>query len=211
MKVGNLISLVRDRLSGVTTPDDRKWHEETIRQYLSRAYNQLLCELSASGFRNLSLFAKLYGSDNSISVIQDNNTKIYYSVLPVDISPLPNMMSGILNISPVEGQNVGFYPMERSDIPTYTNTLFSRVSGEIGYTVGVDNSGRITVDYFNMNGDNAISHVKMYLIRPFEDYDDDEQIHIPAGQDEKMIESVVNFAIGTPVKDLKNSGSEIKN
>ena len=207
MKAIDLIELAQNVILSIPTLDDRGAHEEIVRAALGRAYNQMLGDLTIKGYKNLSPYTKLY---KNVAISLDASIGAYYSELPVDISPLVDVKSGVRGISPMIGTNVQFAPLDREKLGIIGNLLVSQVSTKIGYTIGINSLGKITVDYFGMNTDNVISEVKMYLLIPFEAYGDQEEVHIPAGQDKILLDYVVKFLSGSPQKDLKNSASEMK-
>jgi hypothetical protein len=207
MTVRQYIELVKHSLTGIPTIDDRSRHEEIIRQNIGRAYNQMLGDLTAKGYKNISPYTKLF---KNVEVGKDTDTGIYYSLIPVDISPLTDIKSGIRSISPMTDSSLEFAPIDMEKIGYMSNLLVSRISSKIGYTVGKNEDGDLSVDYFGMTDDNALDYVKMYILIPFESYDDEDIIHIPAGQDQNLLTLVVKFLSGTPQKDLKYNNSEIK-
>jgi len=207
MKVIELIELVQYSLLGIPTIDDRSKHEEVIRATVGRAYNQMIGSLIQKGYKNLSLFTKLY---KNVEVVKDTDLGTYYSLLPVDISFLPDIKSGVRSVSPVNDSTSEFMPLNREKISIIFNADKNGIDTSIGYLVGINENSEISIEYFGMNDNNVINPVKMYLIRPFEDYDDMEDVHIPVGEDQALIALTIKILSGQPQKDLKNSSSEIK-
>jgi hypothetical protein len=206
MTARQYIELIQKALSSILTLDDVDLHEEYVRLFVGRAYNQIVCDLVSKGFKDLDLFCKLY---KGISIEQDTDTEIYYSLLPVDISPLPNVKSGVRSVGPTNSP-IDYVPLSREKLSIYSQLSVSTVSSRIGYTVGKNDSGKLTVDYFGMSVGNEPTSVKMYLLIPFEAYKDTDIINIPAGQDQNILNLVVKFMREEPVKDLKTSDSKIK-
>lgn len=205
MTKSEFIDGIIEQVKRIPTLRDKSIHESVISNFISRAFNQMLGELTSKGYKNLSLLTRLcIGADNTgVSVQKNNATGVYYSVLPYDISPLTDVRSGVRGVAPMDSLSVEFHPIDRSKIATRLNQLSSQVSGEIFYTPGIDNLGRNTVDYIGMNDDNAIEKVKMYLLLPFDAYGEDDVIHIPAGQDKSITDNVVSMLLGQ-TKDMLN-------
>jgi len=200
-----LIDSIISEANAISTLRDKGLHENTVLAHASKAYNQILGDLIAKGYRNLSLFTKLcVGDGTGIDVQLNDDTGIYYSIIPYDVSPLTDIRSGVRVVGPMNNVSVEFPPLLREQIGIRSNTLASKVSNIIYNAIGIDNYGNITVDYIGMTFDNAIDKVRMYLLLPLESYDEDDTIHIPAGQDKVFIDMVISMLQGKNIKDMVN-------
>jgi len=203
-----LIELVGKRLTERYTGSDKnRFTPGVISLTVGRMYNQMITELALKSPNGLDIYTKLF---KNIEVAQDTDTSLYYSILPVDISPIIDAKSGVRNILPMTGDLVSFVPITRGQRTIISNSLSSKISKKIAYTVGKNSNNELIVDYLFMTSDNFISLVRMYLVIPFEAYEGTDDIHLPGGQDMKFLEGVVNYMLGTPPKDLKNNNATIK-
>jgi len=208
MKKKQLIELIGIRLTERYSMEDKnRFHPEVISLNTGRLYNQMITDLALKMPNSLDVYTKLF---KNVEVALDTDTNLYYSILPVDISPIIDPKSGIRNIHPMIGDYISFAPITRGQRTLITGSLLSSISTKIGYTVGKNENNELIVDYFNMTSDNDVSEVRMYLVIPFEAYEDEDDIHLPGGQDMKFMESVINYMLGTPPKDLKNNNATIK-
>ena len=193
-----LIEQIEEVKNRIPTLRDKDIHPKVFEQIISRVFNQLICDLSAKGVKNFQLLTRLFVN---VAVQQDSNTGLYYSILPCDISHLPDIRTGIRNVAPMTDNYTEFHPIDRNRISGRFNQTVSQVSKEIFYVSGRDNTGKLTADYIGMNSNNEVSTVKMYLLIPFEAYNEDDQVHLPGGQDAILIENVMKIIQNTP-KDV---------
>jgi hypothetical protein len=200
------IDEIIDRIKLVPTLEDKDLHEEDVRAAISSAFNQILSDLTMKGFVNLSLYERLYkGSDgHGVDVSLDSDTGKYYSILPVGICALADVKSGVRSVSPLTA-DVDYVPVQREQITILNNLLGSEVDTTIGYTVGRNSTGKVTIDYYGMTSANNPSKVKMYLILSFESYDDNDEVNIPAGQDERLFEAVIKTLVNNQ-KSIRPNG-----
>ena len=194
----DLIEQLTDVKNRIPTLRDKDIHPKVFEQIISRVFNQLVCDLSTKGIKNFQLLTRLFVN---VAVQQDSNTDLYYSTLPIDISHLPDIRTGVRNVAPMTDNSVEFHPIDRNRITGRFNQTTSQISKEIFYVSGQDYAGNLTVDYIGMNSNNEVSTVKMYLILPFEAYGEDDQVHLPGGQDAILIENVMKIIQNTP-KDI---------
>jgi len=207
MTKDQLIELFQYRLSGIPTISDKSKHPEIISFMIGLAFNQMIGELNAKGYKNLSPYSKLF---INIDVVYNSDIDVYYSLLPIDISTLTDVKSGIRKIQSMQGKGLEFAPMDRERLEIIEGLDVSSLTDIIGYTIGKNEDGDLAVDYFGMTSENYITHVKMYLLIPFEAYEDDDIINLPAGQDAMLFDMVVKLFNGQPPKDMKDNHNEIK-
>jgi len=212
MKKQDLIEQIIDVKNRIPTLRDKDIDPVVFEQIISRVFNQLICDLSAKGVNNFQLLTKLFIGDDKtgVDVQQDTNTGMYYSLLPADISHLPDIRTGVRNVAPMTDNSVEFHPISRNRIIGRSNQTVNQISKEIFYTPGQDSDGNLTVDYIGMNSNNNVAKVKMYLLIPFEAYGEDDQVHLPGGQDMILIENVMKIIQNTP-KDVAYGQSHRNN
>jgi hypothetical protein len=200
-----IIEAITSAANNIQTLRDKGLHEATVSAHISNAFNQILGDLVIKGFKNLSLFQRLcIGDGSGIDVQLNEHTGIYYSILPYDISPLPDVRSGVRLIEPMGDIETEFYPIDRGMVSIRQGMLAAGATSTMYYVIGQDNTGQITVDYIGMTSDNALAKVKMYLILPFDAYDEDDTVNIPADQYKILFDMVLNVLQGKNIKDTVN-------
>jgi hypothetical protein len=179
------IGLIQNRFPDV--------HGRIIELHIGRAINTIIYEVFRQDMTNLDLYARPY----TVSVQKDEDSGIYYSILPSAIVQLPDCMEGVRRIYLAKGSKVSkFIPIPRDSWDVFNNSDVSKVSPLIGYSVQPTK-----VMYMNNPDTDTVC---MDLVIPFENYDYDDQVHIPSGQDERLIQLVETFINGTPMPDKIN-------
>jgi hypothetical protein len=144
--------------------------------------------------------------------------------LPERIIEVNKPSSGIYDISIQEGTGVDgshsvsstdlftdslqFVPMDNNRFRIMDGLDINLIDDVIGYTLknyAVYYNGSTT--YLAQLAANA--GVRMLLVIPFEKYADTDLINIPYGNDEALMERVVNFMIGTPDSDNVNNNNSV--
>lgn len=201
-----LIDSIISEVNSIPTLRDKGLHPNTVLYQASKVYNQILGDLIAKGFTNLSLFTKLcIGADKTgIDVTLNTDTGIYYSIIPYVLSPVTDVRSGVRIIGAMNDVSVIFPPLAREQVSIKQGTLSGRIGNTIFNTIGINNDGQITADYIGMTADNLVPKVRMYLLLSLESYDEDDTVYIPAGQDKVFIDMVMNILQGKQIKDMIN-------
>jgi len=203
-----LIELIGRRLTERYIGEDKlRFPPQVISLQAGRTYNQQISEIALKAPNSLDIYIKRF---KNVEVVFDSDTGLYYSILPSDICPLIDIKSGVRNILPPSGDSVEFIPIARGQRSVFYATLGARINTKILYSVGKNDSNELVVDYFNMTSANLINPVRMYLVIPFDAYDDTDDIHLPGGQDQKFLETVINYMLPTLPKDTKNNNSTLK-
>jgi hypothetical protein len=217
-----LIELIEHRLQGeARTKNLGKLHRKIIEYNIGRAYNESLRRMMANGYVDLGNFTKEY---ENVAVSYDTTTRKYYSVLPEKIVAINKPASGIYDIFIQEGtgvndsfsvsstdlftDNLQFVPMDNNRFRIMDGLDINTIDDVIGYTYknyNVYYNGSTT--YLSQLSSNA--GVRMLLVIPFEQYADTDDINIPFGDEEMLMERVVNFMIGTPDSDNVNNNNSV--
>ena len=109
------IDLVRATLSSVDKTN--RYHPVVVEHHISTSYNELLVKTYTKELYDLGMFTKRYGDTGTpIAVSTNSNTGEYYSLLPEELAPLPELNAGVREILPVEGRTVVFAPMRYDEL-----------------------------------------------------------------------------------------------
>lgn len=188
--------LVRSRLLSVDKT--AKYHDEVLDSWITMGFNQLLGQLFRKNLGNFDLYTKRF---NGVPVLQDANTDIYYCDYPADICQTIDVAEGVRAINTPKGIGMEFAPMSGDSMGILPECDVNLVTDVIGYRVFTDR-----VEFIWMPDD--IDTVRMELVVPFYEYEDDEDIKIPGGSDVQLLEIILQLINGTPPKDLKNDNSD---
>ncbi len=183
-----LIEIINKRLP-------KKMLPQMMAMYIGQAFNELLFPLFRANISNLDLFTKTY---SDVNVDYDSAQDVYYSTLPVAIVQLPVAGEGVRDIRLMKEKGIKFVPMTTVAMSILNDESITSV---IGYCI---RNNRI--EYDSKLSTNSL--LLMRIVRPFEAIDEDEQVYIPAGMNEKLIEMVLSLALGIPVDKMTNDNSD---
>lgn len=187
MLKAHLIEAIADRFPDV--------HELVIEFHIARAYNQIIYQTFRLDPNNLDLYSKTY---KDVAIVKDDDTNIYYSVLPAAIVQLPDVQDGVRRVSPMKtNDRVVFFPVPRDSWDVFETLDVQLTDDGIGYSVT-----NLRVEYDHKDSD--VDTVKMDLVIDFAEYDEEDEVNIPSGQDAQLISIVEQFINGTPPPDKLN-------
>ena len=134
---------------------------------------------------DLGLFTKKYGLTTSIVVYQDDMTNEYYSLLPEEVIPLPELNAGVREILALQSRALVFAPMRSDELKLIDGLEVQSIDDVVGYTVYAGQAGeKGRVVYTGMTTSVASAGVIMSLVIPFHAYDDEDIVYIPKGQED---------------------------
>ncbi len=193
---GKLISLIRGNIFGNSVTVDRLYlaDERRVELDITAALNTLFFQAFKKDPSNLDRYSKPY---LNIPVTYEASTQSYYSILPATVIQYPVVGDGIWNINTMVGRDVTFVPVQMNDKELMFDNEFNSLDDVIGYSL----SGS-RVDYFNF--DPIITAVKMDLVVAFTEWDINEDIPIPSGQDLEVINIIRQMYNLKPADRLNN-------
>lgn len=195
-----LVEIFTHRLNGhISDETSSSYDPQLVAEYINLGFNTMMWEIFRQGAFNLDNYTRRYPetlTTSGVAVTYDTYQDLYFSTLPVNIVPLPRVGSGVVKIQTLKGSSVNFVPMANMEKELLSGQEVDLVSSIIRYIVRGD-----IIEYTNMTSTIASSGVKMDLVIPFSEYDWDDTILIPSGQDERLFEMVVGFATGQPIND----------
>jgi hypothetical protein len=204
MTKGELTELIQRHLAGGEVPADvrGKYHENVIALYLGLAYNTALWNLTKVSkatrkSSSLDQYIKTFDVDKT-DIKCDDKSKEFYIETPADI---PQTMGG---------QAVRYVgsPVKGSRGWLYRNPTAHDVFNELDVNL-VDQSPRYSIDgdriyIFNILDTNLPECVRVKMLTSFEDYDDDDEIPIPGGQDMSLLPPVIQLMQSIGKEELVN-------
>lgn len=184
------IRLIQDRLGG----DEQKYHPNVVNKWISMGFNTIYYQTFRKDLGNLDLYSKQF---NDVQVLKDPDTDKYYCEFPCPIVQLPDPAEGVRNIHQKKerafghGASLMFVPVTISSAVAFDGLDVNMVDSMIMYVV---TNNRIEFEDSSLIVD--VPTVSMRVVRPFEEYADDEVIYIPSGTDTQLVELIVNFLLG---------------
>jgi hypothetical protein len=182
-----LIDLIRNRLDN----SPKKVHEEVVSFTISTAFNSVFFKM----FKNLNLDLHCKAYTYEVTEVDGE-----YSIeLDQKIVNLPDYPAGIRRMSRARGDMTEFLPVTFNSVMSFDSVELDHLVEYIGYRLEYPK-----VIFWNFNPD--VKTVKVWLVRPFESYSDDEEIFVPQGMDIELVDQVVKFLTGQPIGDRSNDG-----
>jgi hypothetical protein len=172
-----------------------------VAEYVGRVYDTMLLENLNRGISNTDPYIKEY---QSVDIDQDSNTDIYYSTLPEKIILLSRAGSGVIRITGMKSSTIEFTPMSNNQLINIPGLDVDDIDDVVGY---VYKNGR--VEYYGMTVAIAAGTVRMELVIPFESYGEDDDVPLPVGGDEILVQRVVQMVMGIPDSDRKNNSNSL--
>jgi len=175
-------------------------HPRVIERYIGRAWNTIIYETFKKDFGGLDLYCKSY---DAVAVSYDSTEDVYYSVFPVDTIQLPSSGHGVISIHSAKGKGIEFAATRGEMQDIQSGLEVGILTGPIPYYL-LNNR----IEYGNTGGIDTISSVRMRVIPQFEALAMTDDFYFPVGSDERILELVVQFALGkTPDKET-NDGND---
>lgn len=199
------VALCIDYFSGGASPADlRGRYDERIMEryfemfYLDTIYNIHRNAVVYSDYAQFDAYAKPY---ENVPILFNENRNEYYSVLPATPVSLPKNR-GIRQISPMQSQEYKFWPAKNNDADVRTALEGQSV---IGYTSYYRESGNVF--YRALNEIYIDKGLLFKLIVPLSEFDDSENIEIPAMNTSQIFQAIVDLMRGRPAEKKTNNDS----
>lgn len=179
-----------------------QWHPKYIELYLSRVINELLFQaFSNTNFIFYDQFVKVY---YDVDVKYDAVHKEYYIDLPEEIIQVPGISGGVRSIESNQGElDILFTPVTINQAKVYKGLEASTQGTTIFFTVR-NSVVEFVYDLRLM----TLKKVKMRLCIPFNKYEDEDNINIPLGMEQSIIEKTVAALQNKPLDELINDSNE---
>lgn len=191
MRKDELISLVKNTVRRIDKTNSL--HERVIEMALGRSLNTVIYDVFRNDMSNMDLYTKTY-----------ENVAVSASIseLPVSIVQLPRVGDGVMAIRATGEDGMYFYPMTIQQSMNHSFLESTNYTSDVGFVVR--NS---QVQYYGISDD--VTAVDMDLVRPFEEYDMDEDYYVPAGQDETVLRRTLEIlGVIQPVNLINNNSDE---
>lgn len=180
----------------------RDFHKNTISRAISIAYENFVYNT----YRSKPYELDVLGVEYDVSVSYDSNKKRYYSTLPCDVVVINKTGSGVINISTKMGLGYEFVPMYLQEIRMISDLEVDEMTGEIGFALVGD-----TILYSSlMTSGIASAGVTITVVQQFYEYGLDDNISIPAGQGEQLLQAVLSVLSIKNEEVLLNNNENVK-
>jgi len=199
-----LIELVQRRLEGGNLHPDLKgkYHPEVVALHVGMAYNQIIYDVYVTNKDDMVSLDPYTVTYKDVAVACDEDTDTWYSLYPASIAVLPDIQSGVRFISPMrDNESTIFVPSERDSWDVFAGLEVGLIDHSIGYSVMPDR-----VEYHK--NPNEIALVKMGLVVSFDAYGDTDEVKMPFGKDEMILQLVLQSLTGQPAEHQSNDNND---
>lgn len=188
-----------------------KFHPGNVEAAINLAVNTVFYEMYAKNPKVMIKSLERYTTIYEPSPIASPPTKSaitgrYQSTLPYDVVDLPRKTGGIIDIianneTPAVTKFVPVNVLEGDQLIGSEGSLPGNI---IGYSF----NGARTIEYWDMSAAEATVSVVIRFIKQFKGYSATDNVLLPYGQDERIIELVRQYLGVIPPKDLVNDNAD---
>ncbi len=175
-----------------------KYHPKIVEKHISTVFSELAYNSYSTKKFTTDWYSKEY---TGVSVQTDATTTKVYATLPSPILQFPRKASGVVGIfRPQSFKAMDFMPISIREAQLESSLDIN--SSKVFYVVREDRIEFMTVDAAILaNG------VTLYLVIPFEEYEDDDIVKIPMGAEETLKLKVLELLQGKVDPNLKNQNN----
>lgn len=186
-----LIELVNERV-------ERRWHPDYVAAMLSRVHAQMIYEVFRLDPQMMIKYCKRYEVP-----VQENDGE-YFSVIPANLIDVAGPTGGVRLIQTEKGDGVDFRPVTPYQWSMIKDLEVTKVSEAIRYWRAATNVVYRGKRIKELEGTNLI----FWCLIPISEYEDEEDINIPAGIEMILVQQTLQLLMTKPVDDLVNDVNE---
>jgi len=201
------IDFIRNSLSMMDKT--AKFHREQVSAAINFAINSVFYDMFLKGDKSVRKSMERYSTLVLISPAINANTNRYTADLTIDVVDLPAVTGGILEVirTLVNAANT-----TTQFIPVSTMAgehLFGSESSLPSNVIGFSHSGAREIEFWGMSGFNSLT-IKHYarIIKQFRSCANTDNIVLPYGKHEQIVEVVRQYLGVIPPKDLVNNNTQ---
>jgi len=205
------IDFIRNSLPMVDKTN--KYHPEQVAAAINVAVNTVFYEMYEQQPKVFMKAMERYTTLATLSVGKAVTALRFKSTLTVDIVDLPKKAGGILEIAQqtAAGAEVATTTTQFVPVSTMEGEQFYGSEASLpGNVIGFSWAGEREIEYWEMAAAVASIGVKARYIIQFKSYASTDNVLLPYGQDQRIIELVRQFLGAIPPKDLVNDNADIK-
>jgi len=199
MTKNEYIDFVRNSLQMVDKT--QKYHSQQVAAAINHAVNTVFWEMYGKNGNVMKKSLERYTTLVTNTTAANATTTRYNSSLTVDVVDLPRKAGGIIGIIEDDTTTTKYVPVGVLE----GDQLYGSESSLPDAIIGFSFDGIRTIEYWNMT---AATDVIIRVIKQFNSYTTTENVLLPFGQDERIIELVRKYLGDIPPKDLINNEAD---
>lgn len=172
-----------------------RYHDNVIAYAVAHAYEQLLYDMYLDNPVNLDEYVVTLTDQVAINSTRD------YVALTKSVIKLPGKASGVRSL---RSDDAKFYPMTLMEYEQASDFDIWEAGTAVGYAVGQDK-----IYLHNLPGDWSFvsSVIDIDIVQSFEEYALTDEVKMPNGQAERMMELVLKYLQTVPPENLINNNN----
>lgn len=196
MTKAQYIDFIRNSLQMADKTD--RYHHEQVAAAINNAVNTVFFEMFNKNPSSMRKAMERYAMDIEETSSQSAMTNRYGNTLDVDIVDLPRKAGGILSIIEDDTTTTKYVPVSILEGDQLHGSESSLPDNVIGFSM----NGPRNIEYWNMS---AATDLIVRVIPQFRSFSDTDNVPLPYGQDQRIIELVRQYLAGIPPKDTVNN------
>lgn len=187
-----------------------KFHPKQVEAAINLAVNTVFYEMYAKNPKSMMKAMERYTTTVvetipiSITPTLDATTGRYETTLSFDVVDLPKKAGGIIEITEASNNTTKYVPVSAIEGEQLYGSEGSLPDNIIGYTM----HGSRIIEYWGMVVATVPADIVIKAIKQFKGYSITDNILLPYGQDERIIELVRQYLGVIPPKDLINDNAD---
>lgn len=185
-----------------------RFHHEQVAGAINIAVNTVFYEMYEQNPKKFRKSMERYTTQASKTPSLDSSTGRYVIDIGSDVVDLPKKTGGVLEIL---WDYFGDTTTTTDFVPVSTmegEQLYGSEASLPGTVIGFSWSGAQEVEFWGMSDAEALNDVRLRFIKQFKAYSATDNVLLPYGKDQLIIEKVREYLGVTPPKDLVNDNAD---
>jgi hypothetical protein len=205
MTKAEYIDFIRNSLPMVDKTS--RFHHEQVAAAINMVVNTVFYEMYEQNPKKFRKSMERYTTSTTADVTLSFGR--YVSALTVDVVDLPKVSGGILEIG--ENPALGTPTTTTQFVPISTmagEQLYGSEASLPSNVVGFSWDGARTIEYWGPTASPIANGVNIRFIKQFKSYSDTDNVVLPYGKDQLIIDKVREYLGATPPKNLVNDNAD---
>jgi len=210
MTKAEYIDFIRNSLPMVDKTS--RFHREQVGAAINVAVNTVFYEIYRANPKVFMKSMERYTTRATIIPVNITLRGRYTAPITVDIVDLPKKAGGVLEIMQWDAQGIQEIGTTTTDyIPVTTmegEQFYGSEASLPGNVVGYSWSGAREIEFWGISAAEASQGVSVRFIQQFKSYSNTDNVVLPYGQDQRIMQLVREFLGVTPPKDTINDNAD---
>lgn len=211
MTKAEYIDFIRNSLPMVDQTN--RFHENQIAVAINMAVNTVFWDMYEQNPRKMAKSMERYTTTITLTPLNNVVRGRYAVVIDHDIVDLPRKTGGVISIRQWDGLGVPSLTTTTTNYVPVTvmegEQFYGSESSLTGVVVGFSWSKIRQLEFWGMSATEASNTIEVRFIKQFKGYSFADDVLLPYGQNERIIELVRQYLGLIPIKDIVNDNADI--